>query len=258
MTSISNPYLSQRFRSLIWSCLDFELLKTAAFFAERYFYVDQDNHEARHLFATALLKSGQMLSALHLVDLPAESRCHGCIEIYAQCCQKLGRYRQGREALEKSIDTGGPSDLGVPKLLFERTVLAFSTDPKAISAIHLSREPHVFQVEAVLQSRAGTLALKANIYEKAAASFTRALALNPLLWEAFEGLCSVGQPHGDSSRLSLIICAQGHFQTSKTSSQHGQDFQGSSLKIRLCPMFQSADQVQSLRVWVFSHPKHRF
>lgn len=124
MASISNPYLSQRFRSLIWSCLDFELLKTATFFSERYFYVDQDNHEARHLFATALLKSGQMLSALHLVDLPTELRCHGCIEIYAQCCHFLGRYRQGREALEKSFDTGGPSDQGEPKLPFDRAWVA--------------------------------------------------------------------------------------------------------------------------------------
>ena len=112
MASISNPYLSQRFRSLIWSCLDFDLLRTATFFAERYFYVDQDNHEARHLFALALLKSGQAQSALHLVDLPAEARCSSCVEIYAQCCNTLGRYRQGREALEMCINNGGPSDLG--------------------------------------------------------------------------------------------------------------------------------------------------
>ncbi|KAF8590524.1 TPR-like protein [Ramaria rubella] len=170
MTSISNPYLSQRFRTLIWSCLDFELLRTATFFAERYFYVDQENHEARHLFATALLKSGQTQSALHLVDLPAEARCSSCVEIYAQCCNTLGRYRNGREALEMCISDGGPSDLALPLL----------------------RESHVVPDEAVLQCRAGSLALKANLSGKAAASFMRALSLNPLLWEAFEGLCSTG------------------------------------------------------------------
>lgn len=111
MSSISNPYLSQRFRTLIWSCLDLELLRTATFFAERYFYVDQDNHEARHLFALALLKSGQAHSALHLVDLPIEARCSSCVETYAQCCNALGRYRQGHEALDMCTDNGGPSDL---------------------------------------------------------------------------------------------------------------------------------------------------
>ena len=60
-------------------------------------------------------------------------------------------------------------------------------------AIPLSRESHVVPDEAILQCRAGTLAFKANMSEKAAASFTRALTLNPLLWEAFEGLCAIGQ-----------------------------------------------------------------
>lgn len=112
MTSISNPYLSQRFRSLIWSCLDVDLVKTATFYAERYFFVDQENHEARHLYATSLLRSGQTQSALYLVDLPQESRCSVCVELYVQCCNKLGRYRQGREALEACLNSGGPSDLG--------------------------------------------------------------------------------------------------------------------------------------------------
>lgn len=57
----------------------------------------------------------------------------------------------------------------------------------------LSRESHVVPDEAILQCRAGTLAVKANLTQKATASFNRALALNPLLWEAFEGLCSVGE-----------------------------------------------------------------
>ncbi|GJJ12201.1 hypothetical protein Clacol_006442 [Clathrus columnatus] len=134
MASISNPYLSQRFRTLIWSCLDFNLLKTGTFYAERYFYVDQDNHEARHLYATALLRSGQTQSALYLVDLPQETRCSACVEL-------------------------------------ESTVVAD---------------------EAVLRCRAGVLALKTNLQEKAALHFSRALLLNPLLWEAFEGLCSSG------------------------------------------------------------------
>lgn len=36
------------------------------------------------------------------------------------------------------------------------------------------------------------MALKGNLPEKATVSFRQALAMNPLLWEAFEGLCALG------------------------------------------------------------------
>jgi anaphase-promoting complex subunit 3 len=56
-----------------------------------------------------------------------------------------------------------------------------------------SRTARVFPEEAALRCRAGTMAMKGNLPEKAAASFRQALALNPLLWEAFEGLCLLGR-----------------------------------------------------------------
>lgn len=34
--------------------------------------------------------------------------------------------------------------------------------------------------------------MTANLHEKAALNFRKALELNPMLWEAFEGLCAVG------------------------------------------------------------------
>lgn len=37
------------------------------------------------------------------------------------------------------------------------------------------------------------MAVKGNLTENATLSFRQALALNPMLWEAFEGLCSLGQ-----------------------------------------------------------------
>jgi anaphase-promoting complex subunit 3 len=36
------------------------------------------------------------------------------------------------------------------------------------------------------------MSLKGNLPEDASVSFRQALALNPLIWEAFEGLCAVG------------------------------------------------------------------
>lgn len=56
-----------------------------------------------------------------------------------------------------------------------------------------SRRPaQPFPDEAALRCRSGTMALKGNLPEKAASSFRQALALNPQLWEAFEGLCALG------------------------------------------------------------------
>ena len=97
------PQLCQRYTSLVWYFLDAELHKSALFYAERYYVHDTKNHDARHLYATALLHAGQPHSAHHLVNLPMDSRCTGCVEIIAKCCIKLGRHRQAREALETCL-----------------------------------------------------------------------------------------------------------------------------------------------------------
>lgn len=97
------PYLCQRFQALIWSCLDSDLTKTAVFYAERYFAMEPQSHEARHLYATALLQQGQPHSALTLVKVPREQQCIGCLELKAKCCTALGRHRQAKEALEESL-----------------------------------------------------------------------------------------------------------------------------------------------------------
>lgn len=101
----ANPssVLCQRFHTLVWSCLDFDLYKSAVFYSERYFTLDPKSHDARHLYATALLRAGQTYSAMYLVDLPLEARCSGCLEIKSKCCSALGRHRQAQEALEESM-----------------------------------------------------------------------------------------------------------------------------------------------------------
>ncbi|EEB96828.1 hypothetical protein MPER_03966, partial [Moniliophthora perniciosa FA553] len=88
--------------------------------------MNQSSHEARHLYATALLRG----------------------EMKAKCCTALGRYRQARECLEEALPT-------------------------------------------VAYAPSGTMALKGNLHEQAAQSFRNALALDHLIWEAFEGLCAL-------------------------------------------------------------------
>lgn len=102
-TSSFYPSLCQRFQSLVWSCLDSDLTKSAVFHAERYFSLDRNNHESRHLYATALFREGQTYSALYLVNGAKDEQCAGCLEIRAKCCTVLGRHRQAREALEATL-----------------------------------------------------------------------------------------------------------------------------------------------------------
>ncbi|KAI9508481.1 TPR-like protein [Russula earlei] len=164
------PYLFRRFNSLIWSCLDADLHKSAVFYAERYFALDHGNHDARHLYATVMLRASQPHSALHLVNLPQDQRCNGCLEIKAKCCSTLGRHRQAREALEDILKN--PAD--VPSLSQEQ------------------RPARIFPEEAILHCRSGLIALRGNLPDQSHSSLLRALSLNPMIWEAFEGLCSLG------------------------------------------------------------------
>ncbi|RDX48353.1 protein prenylyltransferase [Lentinus brumalis] len=168
--AVLTPHLCRRYSSLIWYCLDANLTKSALFYAERYFVLDPKNHDARHLYATALLQADQPHSAYRLVNLPLEARCTGCVDVAAKCCMKLGRHRQAREALETCLrdHTYVPS-----QSMNARTAKAFPD-------------------EAILCCHAGNTALKGNLHESAAMSYRQALALNPMLWEAFEGLCAIG------------------------------------------------------------------
>ncbi|GLB35381.1 putative anaphase-promoting complex, cyclosome, subunit 3 [Lyophyllum shimeji] len=66
-------------------------------------------------------------------------------------------------------------------------------DPTYVPSASTSRRTaQPFPDEAALRCRSGTMALKGNLPEKASSSFRQALALNPQLWEAFEGLCALG------------------------------------------------------------------
>ncbi len=101
MNSPSSHYLGIRLRSLIWSCLDCDLIRSAIFFAERYYCVDPQNHQAIHLYANALFRGGHTHSALNVVN---DMTCWGCVEVYSRCCNALGRFRDGQVALSKLME----------------------------------------------------------------------------------------------------------------------------------------------------------
>lgn len=188
------PHLGPHFTSLVWSCLDADLHKSALFYAERYFVLDTNNHDARHLYATALLRAGHPHSAHYLVNPPIDNWCGGCLEIKARCCATLGKHRLAREAVEASLRIPSYTPSGACNRPPHRVALSrVGISLAAIAASMGTRTAKNFPEESVLHCRAGTMAAKDNLVEGASASFRQALALNPMLWEAFEGLCAIGE-----------------------------------------------------------------
>ena len=96
-------HLAACYTNIIWMCLDSDLVQSGVFFAERYYALDHNNHDARHIFVTALLRAGRKNSALSLLKDHRCSSCCGCQHLRAQTCSLLGRHREAREALEASL-----------------------------------------------------------------------------------------------------------------------------------------------------------
>ncbi|KZT52482.1 TPR-like protein [Calocera cornea HHB12733] len=168
--------LQVRLRSLAWYCLDEDLNRSAVFYAERLYCLDPSNHDSRHLYATAMLRNGQTPSAAYVVT---NLDCLECTRIYARCCEVQGRNRLGRDALEESLRRNGTASLGVGGL----------------------REVRLARDEASVQCSMGNLAAKGNQPEVARQHYLRALTLNPLIWEAYEGL-SQQSPFPELDNLS--------------------------------------------------------
>ena len=110
----SAAYIPTRFSALIWSCLDAELSKSAVFYAERYYSLNHNNHDARHLYALSLFRCGQVHSALSLVSDTPNQLCGGCSELKAKCCSKLGMHTKAREALAECTSDQGYLSSGTP------------------------------------------------------------------------------------------------------------------------------------------------
>lgn len=107
LPSTLSQHLATCYTNIIWMCLDSELFQSAVFFAERYYALDHNNHDARHIFATTLLHAGRKNSALSLLRDHRCSNCCGCQHLKAQTCNLLGRHREAREALEASLSDPG-------------------------------------------------------------------------------------------------------------------------------------------------------
>jgi len=122
----SGPHLAQRLRTLSLT----SPTTTALFYARLYhalFPATDTEHDSTHVLALCLLADGQPYSALHLVrdsadadgdprddladyDNPMGRRpgCYGCAVIVAKVCNKLCRFTEGQQVLERAVRRSVP------------------------------------------------------------------------------------------------------------------------------------------------------
>lgn len=132
----SGPHLAQRLRTLSLTSPS----TTALFYARLYhalFPATEVEHDSVHVLALCLLADGQPYSALHLVrdsaDADADPKdefpdyengfigrrpgCYACAVIVAKVCNKLCRYTEGQQVLERAIRRNVPMSTSFVVLL---------------------------------------------------------------------------------------------------------------------------------------------
>ncbi|KAL1411551.1 anaphase-promoting complex subunit cdc27 [Vanrija albida] len=178
----ASPPLAHRLRTLALT----SPTQTAVFYARLYaalFPPTDAEHDSLHVLSLCLLAAGQAYPALHVVrdladtdepshdyddDMLRPARrpgCYGCAVIVAKCCHKLGRFSEGEQVLERAIKRSVPMTLPTPT----------PSETAATASLLLASLSHKGKAPAL-----------------AAEQYTRALAEDPWLWEAFTGLCDIG------------------------------------------------------------------
>lgn len=154
-------------QALLYS-LDNGFLQSAVFLSEQLYHTDTANQNSRFLHGLCCLRSGQVGKA-H--DLTHGIRHLGCAYIYAQTCLSLNKYKAGIMAL-------------------------LSVQSSWTSTSHFYS--HTESTRRLLPDGAAVACVLGHLYKqnddikKAIENYVLAVKRNPYLWEAFEGLLSLG------------------------------------------------------------------
>lgn len=167
LVAVTNEILQQA----VYYHLDNSSYDNALFFAERLCAQDKTT-EAAFLLATCYLRLGDNRSAYHVSKAAGYRGIHlGCSYIFAQSCQRLGSWKEGINALEKSKGLwASKSNMG-----------------KHASG---SRTPH--PDAAACNCLLGKLYRGYDDKKRAVECFEESLKSNPLMWDAFTSLCDMG------------------------------------------------------------------
>lgn len=167
LVAVTNELLQQA----VYYHLDNSSHDNALFFAERLCAQDKTT-EAAFLLAICHLRLGDNRSAYHVSKAAGYRGIHlGCSYIFAQSCQRLGLWKEGIMALEKS-----------------RGFWSSKSNMGKHSAT--SRMPH--PDAAACNCLLGKLYRGYDDKKKAVECFEEALKTNPLMWDAFTSLCDMG------------------------------------------------------------------
>lgn len=149
-------------------CLDNGFLDSAVFHAEQLHHTDTANHNSRFLYGLCCIRAGQIAKAHNLTQAV---RHLGCAYIYAQTCLSLRLYKDGVLAL-------------------------LSVQSSWTSTSHFYN--HTESTRRLLPDGAAVSCLLGHLHKsndeikKAIECYVQAVEGNPYLWEAFEGLLSLG------------------------------------------------------------------
>lgn len=167
LVAVTNEILQQA----VYYHLDHSSYDNALFFAERLCAQDKTT-EAAFLLATCYLRLGDARSAYHVSKAAGYRGIHsGCSYIFAQSCQRLGLWKEGITALEKSKGLwSSKNNIG-----------------KHAAGL---RVPH--PDAAASNCLLGKLYRGYDDKKKAVECFEESLKTNPLMWDAFTSLCDMG------------------------------------------------------------------
>lgn len=188
----SGPHLAQRLRTLSLTSPP----ATGLFYARLYYALfppTEAEHDSLHVLALCLLQSDQPYPALQAVrdsangdgdpdDMDYESTdkpgCYGCAVIVAKCCNRLSRFTEGQAVLERAVRRSTPMSESRVSLTQLTAALPVVTPAETAATANLML---------------ASLSHKGKSPMQAVEFYTKALSEDPWLWEAFTGLCDIGE-----------------------------------------------------------------
>ena len=174
MAPSTSPHIIAQLRHLVYYHLDNNLLKNALFVAGRLQAYDPKSAEAAYLLALCQHLSGLNKSAWETSRHHVGRNPHlGCAYVYAQACLELGRYVDGISALNN------------------KNIIPLWQNKNHWNQHSESRRQHLPDAAAVWCLMGKLLKAHKNV-DAAVECWVLSLQINPLMWDAFQGLCDSG------------------------------------------------------------------
>lgn len=219
MTSDYSIYVIESLTNTVWHALDQNLLETAKFTCDRLRSLAPNNQDVNHLVANVYYRDGQYQQACALT---AKHPSHiGCLYIYALSCLKLKDFAKAITAIENAL----PHITNTPTVSIEN---ASSATPNRLI------KPTPAMIHAIL----GHLYKANDLDFKAIKSYAFALRLDPLLWEAANGLCQLCADLKISNiyrHLKITNIPAYYASNEKTSDENEKDSSTFAFKLNLDP-----------------------